>query len=162
MKDVKALYTYGDQLRRKGGGPVKTILDVGANAYYFTDGTFALVADQDCYSLVRKASGYFRVASSMDGMPLDDHLHHGYEFREDFAAAIRRLLHYWGGRVGENVAERNKFLHLRFHDTPGGKPDEAWIPLYMLTPADKPAYIREKPETEPFELELDSAFGFLA
>ena len=153
------LFTYGDQLRRAAGGPVLTVQDITPSAYHFSDGTFALIDDQDCYRLVKKASGYFRVASSLSGLPIDQHLQNGYETREEFVAALRRLLERWAGRIGERADERNKFLLLRFPDTPGGLPDEAWIPLYMLTPCEPSPYAN-KPKREPFEEELDRAFGF--
>lgn len=159
MADRKPIFTYGDQVRRKMAGAVKTVLDVGPTAYHFSDGTFALIEDQDCYAIVRKASGFFLVCSSLDGLPVDDHLANGYEERRDFVVALRRLLSNWGGRVGERVDERNKFLLLRFHDTPGGRPDETWLPLYMLTPVDKPDYMQAD-ERDPVEEELDRAFGF--
>ena len=152
-------FTYGDQLRRTATGPVLTIKDITATAYHFDDGTFALIADEECYRLVNKASGFFRVATSLDGMPLADHLRHGYENREDFRDALRRLLNRWAGRVGERADERNRFLLLRFPDTPGGVPDEAWLPLYMLTPCDPPP-IATIPPPDPDEQELDEAFGF--
>ena len=153
------LFTYGDQLRRKAGGPVLTVQDITATAYHFDNGTFALIDDQDCYQLVGKASGFFRVARTLDGLPLADYLHHGYETRDEFRTALRRLTDRWGGRIGEYVSERNKFLLLRFPDTPGGVPDEAWLPLYMLTPCERSPYAG-KPERDPDEEELNRAFGF--
>lgn len=156
---AKPKYTYGDQLRRATGGAVLTVKDVDDMAYHFHDGTFALIDDQDCYRLVRKASGYFRVTRTLDGLPLADCLHHGYETREEFRTALRRLTDRWGGRIGLQSGERNKFLLLRFPDTPGGVPDEAWLPLYMLTPCDPPP-IATIPERDPDEEELDKAFGF--
>lgn len=152
-------FTYGDCIRRTDGGPVLTVSDIGSNAYYFADGTFALTADQDCYTLVKKASGFFRVALSLDGLPVNDYLQHGYEYREDFIDGLNKLLKYWGGRTGERVGERNKFLQLHFHDTPGGKADKAWLPLYMLTPTDKPDYLQESERDEEDE-ELNRIFGF--
>lgn len=152
-------FTYGDRLRRSANGPVLTVKDITATAYHFSDGTFALIEDQDCYTIVEKASGFFRVCSSLEGLPIDDYLHHGYENRADFRDALRRLLDYWGGRIGERKDERNKFLLLSFPDTPGGKPDEAWLPLYMLTPCE-PSPFAKKPERDPMEEELDKAFGF--
>ena len=161
MADRKRLFTYGDKVQRKGDGPVRTVQDIGPTAYYFADGTFALVADEDCYTLVEKSSGFFRVAASMDGLPVDDYLQSGYEYREDFIAGLKKLLDYWAGRTGERIDDRNKFLLLRFHDTPGGLPDEAWLPLYMLTPCDAPDCVTRPAEDRPSkERELDEAFGF--
>ena len=153
-------FTYGDQLRRATGGRVVTVKDIDKVAYHFDDGTFALIEDQDCYTLVEKASGYFRVARTLEGLPLDDYLYHGYEEREDFAIALQRLLDRWAGRIGRQTGERNKFLLLSFPDTPGGKPDEAWLPLYMLTPCDEPSFVRAR-RKDPYEQELDEAFGFV-
>lgn len=159
MEGRKLLFTYGDKVRRQSGGPVKTVQDIGPTTYHFSDGTFALLEDQDCYLLVEKASGFFQVCTSMDGLPVDDHLNHGYEVRQDFVLALRRLIDHWGGRVGERVGERNKFLQLRFHDTPGGRPDEAWLPLYMLKAVEKPDYLQDD-KLNDTEEELDQAFGF--
>ena len=156
---MTAKFTYGDQVRRTAHGPVLTIKDIDATAYHFHDGTFALIDDQDCYTLVHKASGYFRVAKSLDELPLSDHLHHGYETREEFRYALRRLVERWGGRIGQQRDEKNKFLLLAFPDTPGGKPDEAWLPLYMLTPCDQPSWAVKR-EKNPLEQELDEAYGF--
>lgn len=156
---MKAKFTYGDRLRRSAHSRVLTIKDITAVAYHFDDGTFALIEDQDCYMLVEKASGFFRVCSTLDGLPIDDYLYHGYEQRSDFRDALLRLLDYWGGRIGERKDERNKFLLLSFPDTPGGMPDQAWLPLYMLTPCEPSPYAR-KPERDPIEQELDEAFGF--
>lgn len=151
------LFTYGDRLRRTANGPVLTVRDITPTAYHFADGTFALIDDQDCYVLVEKASGYFRVCTSLEELPLADFLHHGYETRQDFADALRRLLDYWGGRIGERKDERNKFLLLSFPDTPGGVPDEAWLPLYMLTPCEPSPYTGVQGKGSD-ENEIDSAF----
>lgn len=152
-------YTYGDRLRRTTHGPVLTVRDITPSAYHFDDGTFALIEDQDCYTLVEKASGFFRVCTSLEGLPIDDYLRHGYENRSDFRDALRRLIECWGGRIGEQKDERNKFLLLSFPDTPGGRPDQAWLPLYMLTPC-PPSPYANKPQRDPMEKELDRAFGF--
>lgn len=152
-------YTYGDRIKKNTGGPVRTVSDITANAYHFSDGTFALVDDQDCYRIVEKASGFFRVATSVNGLPLNDYLQHGYETREEFVYALRRLIERWSGRIGERIDERNKFLLLRFPDTPGGIPDEAWLPLYMLTPCGPSPYAKKRKPT-PEEIELNEAFGF--
>lgn len=159
MEDRKRFFSYGDKVRHKNGGPVRTVTDIGPTAYYFADGGFALIDDQDCYTIVQKSSGFFLVGKSLNGLPLRDHLRHGYEDRDDFAAALRRLIEHWGGRVGERIGERNKFLMLRFHDTPGGRPDETWLPLYLLKPVDKPVYL-QNPEHDNIEEELDRIFGF--
>ena len=152
-------FTYGDRLRRATGGPVLTVRDITATAYHFDDDTFALVDDQDCYRLVEKSSGYFQIAKTIDGLPLDNYLYHGYETRGDFTAALRRLLERWGGRIGRYAGGRNGFLLLRFPDTPGGVPDEAWMPIYMLTPCAVPPFAATT-KPDPDEEELDRAFRF--
>lgn len=159
MEDKKTRFTYGDRIRRRSGGEVRTVADIGADTYDFADGGFALIADQDCYELVEKASGFFRVVSSLGGAPLADHLHYGYELRADFRDALRRLLDRWAGRTGERVDQRHGHLLLRFHDTPGGRPDEAWLPLYLLEPVPVPEYMLV-PERDELAEELDKAFGF--
>lgn len=99
---------------------------------------------------------FWRVAASLDGAPLRDHLMHGYEERSGFVAALRRILERWGGRLGERLDSRNGFLLLRFHDTPGGVPDEEWLPSYLLRQDDPPG--DDSPDEA--ERELDAAFGF--
>ena len=102
---------------------------------------------------------FYLVTGRIDKAPLRDHLWHGYEEKADFRNALRELAERWRGRVGECVAERNGFLRLRFHDTPGGLPDEDWLPPYLLEPAPMPDYLNI-PEPDPLERELDEAFGF--
>lgn len=155
------LFTYGDRIRRKTGDRrVRTITDITAGEYHFRDGTFALISDQDCYEVVEKASGYFLVTKDVTAAPLDDYLHHGYEERYLFADALRKLLDRWGGRTGQHVGTRNGFLLLRFRDNPGGSTEEAWLPLYLLTPTAIPAYIKPETAPDPATAELDEAFGF--
>lgn len=102
---------------------------------------------------------FYRVRNTIDGAPLRDHLLHGYETRRDFSDALRHLVEMWSGRVGECVAERHGFMRLRFHDTPGGRPDEEWLPPYLLDPAEMPDYL--KPDDTPeIEKELDEIFAF--
>ena len=160
MNDLIPRFTYGDKVRRKNDRRVLTVHRIGSKAYYFTDGTFALIADQDCYDIVEKASGYFLVAKNLDGAPLDDHVQHGYEERQMFVEGLRKLTSRWGGRVGLNVGERNGFLLLRFYDIPGGGSEEKWLPLYLLTPTDMPDYMRHDDDADDIEAELDAAFGF--
>lgn len=108
-----------------------------------------------------KTTGFFLVASDLRNAPISDHLEHGYEDKYDFADALRTITRPFGGRVGECIDERHGFLRLRFHDTPGGKPDEKWVPRYLLTEATRPDYM-DALEEEPDEIEreLDRAFGF--
>lgn len=102
---------------------------------------------------------YYTVASDILRAPLQDYLMHGYETRLDFRAAVRRLIDLWKGRTGECIDERNGFRLLRFHDTPGGMPDEEWLPGYLLDPSEVPEYMVPEPVDE-IERELDEAFGF--
>ena len=152
-------FSYGDRIRRRSGGPERVVRDIGQEAYHFTDGTFALIDDQDCYVMVEKHSGFFRVMTDVDGAPLSDYLRHGYETRSDFRDALVKITAWWGGRTGEFVGSRYDHLRLKFHDTPGGRPDEAWIPLYLLEPVPLPDYMRQE-ETDPFDEELDRILGF--
>ena len=109
-----------------------------------------------------KETSYWLVTGDIERAPLRDHLWHGYEEKADFRLALRQLADRWRGRVGEAVAERNGFLRLRFHDTPGGLPDEDWLPRYLLEPAPVPDYIleAERNRPDPIEQELDEAYGF--
>lgn len=104
---------------------------------------------------------FFRVTSDvfLTEAPLSDYLLHGYESRLDFERTLRRLVLRWQNRVGERIDERHDFLLLRFHDTPGGKPDEEWLPRYLLHPADAPPCLSLQ-EPDENEKELDQAFGF--
>lgn len=103
---------------------------------------------------------FFVVLPDIGRAPVRDHLLHGYETRRDFEDALWRLVNLWKGRVGECVEERHGFLRLRFHDTPGGKPDEEWLPMYLLDPAEMPEYMKSGGEPSDEEKALDEAFGF--
>jgi hypothetical protein len=105
---------------------------------------------------------YYTVVTTIGNALLRDHLRHGYEFEEDFRHALRNLVNRWRGRVGECVEERNGFRRLRFHDTPGGRPDEEWLPAYLLQEVTDPPYTAKPAATPQDELEqeLDRAFGF--
>lgn len=153
-------FTYGDKVRRKTGGQVQIVRDIGPTVYNFADGTFALIEDQDCYELVEKASGFFRVATVVDGAPLADYLSHGYETRRDFRDALQKVVDWWGGRTGESVGSRHDLLLLRFHDTPGGRPDQGWIPVYLLEPVPVPSYMVREEDDETTR-EIDEIFGFV-
>lgn len=100
---------------------------------------------------------YYRVVSTLDHAPLRDYLLHGYETRRDFEQALHRLVSRWHGRTGESIDERHGFLRLRFYDTPGGKPDEEWLPLYLLQPV---AMSDSEQESSDDSGELDIIFGF--
>jgi len=104
---------------------------------------------------------YFQVNRNLEGAPLRDYLLHGYESLRDFERALELLVCRWCLRIGEGVEERYGFVLLRFHDTPGGKPDEAWIPRYLLHPVDTPAYMTAQDDSvDESEEELNSVFGF--
>lgn len=104
---------------------------------------------------------FYRVSGNTDDAPIRDHLLHGYEERRDFYLAVRRLCRLWHDRVGECIGERHGFLLLRFHDTPGGKPDEEWLPEYLLKETDMPEYLKETQEpADDLEAELDRSLGF--
>ena len=104
-------------------------------------------------------SAFYRVLSDLRTTPIGDYMFHGYESEHEFYRAVKRLIDRWADRVGEVVSEQHNFLLLRFHDTPGGRPDEAWLPRYLLAPAPVPDYMQED-EPDPIEQELDEAFGF--
>lgn len=103
---------------------------------------------------------FYRVSNDPDDAPLRDYLEHGFESYRDFLNAVRRIVDLWHYRVGESVDERNGFRRLRFHDTPGGKPDEAWIPVYLLTETEIPGYMCEQTPIDEIEEDIDKAFGF--
>ena len=106
---------------------------------------------------------FYLVASKVDNALLQEHLWYGYESRQDFHDALYDIVTLWKDRIGECIDERHKgdFLRLRFHDTPGGKPDEAWLPRLILQPVPIPDYVKEmEAEKDPFERDLDEAFGF--
>lgn len=156
----KPLFTYGDIIRRRNDGQLLTVERIGTDGYYFRGGGYALIADQDCYSLVEKASGFFHVAETIDGAPLADHTAYGYEDRSDFRDALRAIVNRWGGRIGERRQERNGFLQLHFADMPGKVTEDVWLPLYLLTPCPMPDYLIPPPPPDPIEQELDRVFGF--
>jgi hypothetical protein len=104
---------------------------------------------------------FYTVNFEIRKAPFDDYLMHGYESKWKFYMALSRLSEKWQGRTGECIDKRHDFMLIRFLDTPGGKPDEEWIPRYMLEPADTPDYVREmRKEPDETEEELDQIFGF--
>ena len=105
---------------------------------------------------------YYTVICNLFLIKLPNPLEYGYEYISDFSRALWRIIDTWKGRVGECIEERNGFRHLRFHDTPGGKPDEMWIPDCLLVEEEHPMYTAPEPEEEPdeFEAELDRILGF--
>lgn len=104
-------------------------------------------------------SNFYQVKSNIDDAPVRDYLFHGWVSRREFEQALQRLVDRWCGRIGESVSTRHDFLLLRFFDTLGGKPDEAWLPTYLLQPVEPPVGIRDTPPDEQSE-ELDRIFGF--
>lgn len=103
---------------------------------------------------------FYKVSNDPYCAPLRDYLEHGFESRKDYLDAVRRLVGLWHDRIGESIAERNGCYRLRFYDTPGGKPDEVWIPVYLLTEAPTPEYICKQVQIDETEQEINEAFGF--
>ena len=105
---------------------------------------------------------YYRVVSDLSKAPVNDYLMNGYESRWDFHRALSRLVNRWHDRVGEAVDEKHGFLFLRFHDTPGGLPDEEWLPRYLLESVPAPDYMQQNStdSSEEIKNELDKAFEF--
>ena len=153
---TKSKFTYGDRIRRTAGGPVETVHNIGPTVYSFESGGFCLREDEDCFRLVEPATGFFRVADTINGAPLRDHSAHGYEDLTDFRRALQQLVDRWGGRTGQYVGSRHDFLRLRFADQYQCVSEEAWLPLYLLKAAPVPEYLRQPPP-DPFIEELDRA-----
>lgn len=153
---TKSKFTYGDRICRKSGGPIETVHDLNETVYYFESGGFFLRDDEDCYRLVEKTTGFFRVADTIDGINLRDHSSHGYEDQADFRRALQQLIERWGGRTGQYVGSRHDFLRLRFADLYDKVSEEAWLPLYLLKAAPVPERLRQ-PSPDPFIEELDQA-----
>lgn len=105
---------------------------------------------------------FFRVSNDPDEAPLQEHLIHGYEQRCDFYHAVSLIVARWHDRIGEAIDKRNGFLLLCFNDTPGGIPDEAWIPEYLLKPVPIPSYVLVNDSTSSSEItdEINRSFGF--
>ena len=106
---------------------------------------------------------FFRVVHDHYNLRTSDHLEHGYEEESDYRKALRLLVERWHDRIGEAVDERHgEFLLLRFHDTPGGVPDEAWLPRLVLDSVPVPDYMvqQESTSSDSINAALDEAFGF--
>ncbi len=105
---------------------------------------------------------FYQVIHDHYDLRTSDHLEHGYEEESDYRKALRLLVERWHDRIGEAVDTRYEFRLLRFHDTPGGVPDEAWLPLLVLEPVPVPDYMREEESSSSDSIneELDEAFGF--
>lgn len=105
---------------------------------------------------------FYEVIDGIDAAPLRQYREHGYDTRDDFRDALRQIVQLWKGRVGECIGERHEFRHLRFHDTPGGRPDEAWIPDYLMRATEMPEWIRKALEpVDPIEREIEEALGLI-
>lgn len=100
---------------------------------------------------------YYRVITDLFHTPLPDPMLHGYATRQMFYIALKKVVKKWRGRVGECIGERHDFLLLRFHDTPGGKPEEAWLPKYLLN--EEEGQVQDDMPDETIEA-LNRAFGF--
>lgn len=107
---------------------------------------------------------FYRVINGKElwDLRLPNHFEHGYETDRDFRRAVRALVDRWKNREGECIEKRHDHLRLRFHDTAGGVPDEAWLPVYLLIPIPIPEYVKchENTEEEELKKELYDAFGF--
>ena len=110
--------------------------------------------------VMKEKRTFFRVAADPERAPLRDHLLHGYEERHDFYVAVRKLTERWHDRIGERIGERHGHYLLRFHDTHGSVPDEAWLPTYLLDPAEIPEYLIKMDSSDGTEAELSKVFGF--
>ncbi len=105
---------------------------------------------------------FYQVTSDWWNLKTSDHLEHGYEEEADYRRALHRLIDRWKNRIGEKIDERYDFIRLRFHDTPGGLPDEEWFPILLLHSVPIPDYLarQESSSSDEIEKELNRAFGF--
>ena len=104
---------------------------------------------------------FYRVTTDFYHLRVPDPHLHGYETEREFRRALQRLAGHWKGRVGERIGERNGFWLLRFHDTPGGRPDEAWLPTFLLLEVKEPPHVNATaPAADESNSELDGVFGF--
>lgn len=101
---------------------------------------------------------FYRVITDMYHFRCPDPQEHGFESERAFRHALHRLIDRWCNRVGECIGKKYDHLLLRFHDTPGSKPDEALLPEYLLEVVED--YDVETEEYDETEAELDKAFGF--
>lgn len=105
-------------------------------------------------------SQFYQVTSDLNAIPIDEHLMHGYEDKWMFYRSVRTLLLRFKGRIGECIDRRHDFLLLRFHDTPGGMPDEEWLPCYLLSQTSMPDYMKVDDKQSDEDTDINSAFGF--
>lgn len=102
---------------------------------------------------------YYRVTTDLYHLKLPSPMDYGYESESDFREAVNKLARFWYDRMGYSVDDRNGFLRIRFTDTPGGMPDEAWMPKFLLIPIPPPP-AEEKEEEDEMIRELDDILGF--
>ena len=108
---------------------------------------------------------FYWVSGDVNRAPLRDYCKHGYESQREFRAAVCELIRRWKWREGECIEKRMfhgidgvsidnslTLLRLRFHDTPGCRPDEAWIPLYLADPVPTPPYAQPRKLTRNEQL----------
>ena len=108
---------------------------------------------------------FYGVSGDVNRAPLRDYCKHGYESQREFRAAVCELIRRWKWREGECIEKRMfhgidgvsvynslTLLRLRFHDTPGCRPDEAWIPLYLADPVPTPPYAQPRKLTRNEQL----------
>lgn len=116
---------------------------------------------------------FFRVSGDNSRVPIGDYFKHGYESLCEFREAANALINRWRNREGECVEKRLyrdtgtddiddhlTILRLRFHDTPGCRPDEAWIPNYLAVPIPVPEYAKWQMLT-PYEQMMKELMDFI-
>lgn len=98
---------------------------------------------------------YYRVTTDLSHAPLADYHQHGFESSKEMRESVLALAERWRGRKGECIEERlyrdrwgnpdekTRMLHLKFHDAPGGFPEDAWLPVYICTPI--PIPVKQRP-----------------
>ena len=104
-------------------------------------------------------NSYYRVASDIWCVPFRDHLEHGFETKYAFRKAAQNLIDRWHDREGKAIGLKNNFVLLRFCDSAGNLPEEAWLPDFLLTQIPMPEYLNT-PEHDETEEEMNEAFGF--
>ena len=102
---------------------------------------------------------FYRVITDMYHFRCPDPQEHGFETERAFRHALHKLVDRWRNRVGECIGRKYDHLLLRFHDTPGSKPDEALLPEYLLETVED-YEMEEAEERDETEAEVDKAFGF--
>lgn len=114
---------------------------------------------------------FFRICGDRKRIPLNDYYKHGYESLREFSEATVALINRWRNREGECIEKRLfhgldtiddslTILRLRFHDTPGCRPDEAWIPSFLAVPIPIPEYTKWQTLT-PYEQTMKELMDFI-